>query len=172
MFKALVFFEFGLQTGHDSLVVEARNLLRRAISLTKAASAVSLWWILRITANLIDDLWSSSLHKVLPLEGPPGSGDYAQLRKLFVSELYSRRSSEVELWPSQLLAAQRAVDVSDDLVVTSRERVDVSLSADCRVPVVLPLPLAPHTPPHRLKTKELQNEHCRKHSTNPPADAG
>ena len=46
MFKALVFFEFGLQTGHDSLVVEARNLLRRAISLTKAASAVSLWWIL------------------------------------------------------------------------------------------------------------------------------
>lgn len=117
MFKALVFFEFGLQTGHDSLVVEARNLLRRAISLTKAASAVSLWWILRITANLIDDLWSSSLHKVLPLEGPPGSGDYAQLRKLFVSELYSRRSSEVELWPSQLLAAQRAADVSDDLVV-------------------------------------------------------
>ncbi|MGL4832110.1 MAG: DEAD/DEAH box helicase, partial [Propionibacteriaceae bacterium] len=117
MFRALVFFEFGLQTGHDSLVVEASNLLRRAISLTKAASAVSLWWILRITANLIDDLWSSSLHKVLPLEGPPGSGDYAQLRKLFVSELYSRRSSEVELWPSQLLAAQRAVDVSDDLVV-------------------------------------------------------
>lgn len=117
MFRALVFFEFGLQTGHDSLVMEARNLLWRAISLTKAASAVSLWWILRITANLIDDLWSSSLHKVLPLESPPGSGDYAQLRKLFVSELYSRRSSEVELWPSQLLAAQRAVDVSDDLVV-------------------------------------------------------
>ena len=117
MFRALVFFEFGLQTGHDSLVVEARNLLRRATSLTKAASAVSLWWILRITANLIDDLWSSSLHKVLPIQGPPGSGDYAQLRKLFVSELYSRRSSEVELWPSQLLAAQRAADVSDDLVV-------------------------------------------------------
>lgn len=117
MFRALVFFEFGLQTGHDSLVVEARNLLRRAISLTKAASAVSLWWILRITANLIDDLWLSSLHKVLPLEGPIGSVDYAQLRKLFISELYSRRSSEVELWPSQLLAAQRAVDISDDLVV-------------------------------------------------------
>lgn len=117
MFRSLVFFEFGLQTGQDSLVVEARNLLTRAISLTRAASAVSLWWILRITANLIDDLWSSSLHKVLPLEGPPGSEDYTQLRKLFVSELYSRRSSEVELWPSQLLAAQRAADVSDDLVV-------------------------------------------------------
>ncbi|MCU0999281.1 DEAD/DEAH box helicase [Stenotrophomonas maltophilia] len=117
MFRALVFFEFALQTGQESLVVEARNLLRRSISLTKAASAVSLWWILRITANLIDDLWSSSLHKVLPSEGPPGSRDYAQLRKLFVAELYSRKSSEVELWPSQLQAAQRAVDVSDDLVV-------------------------------------------------------
>ncbi|MBJ2067631.1 DEAD/DEAH box helicase [Serratia odorifera] len=117
MFRALVFFEFALQTGQESLVVEARNLLKRAISLTGAASAVSLWWILRITVNLIDDLWASSLHKVLPSEGPPGSQDYAQLRKLFVSELYCRRSSEVELWPSQLLAAQRVVDVSDDLVV-------------------------------------------------------
>jgi superfamily II DNA/RNA helicase len=117
MFRALVFFEFALQTGKESLVVEARNLLQRAIRLTSVANAVSLWWILRITANLIDDLWASSLHKVLPSEGPPGSQDYAQLRKLFVSELYSRRSSEVELWPSQLLAAQRAGDVSDDLVV-------------------------------------------------------
>lgn len=117
VFRALVFFEFALQTGYETLVVEARNLLKRAISLTKAASAVSLWWILRITMNLIDDLWSSSLHTVLPSEGPPGSQDYAQLRKLFISELYSRRSSEVELWPSQLLAARRAVDVSDNLVV-------------------------------------------------------
>ncbi|MGK0129810.1 DEAD/DEAH box helicase [Pseudomonas aeruginosa] len=117
MFRALLFFEFGLQTGKDSLVEEARNLLMRAISLTRSAGAVSLWWIIRITANLIDDLWSSSLHQVLPLDGPPDSEDYAQLRKLFVSELYSRRSAEVELWPSQLLAAQRAVDVSDDLVV-------------------------------------------------------
>lgn len=117
MFRALAFFEFALQTGNEQLVDETRRLLGRAISLTKAANAVSLWWILRVTANLIDDLWANSLHKVLPLDGPPGANDYAQLKRLFIGELYGRRTAEVELWPSQLLAARRAVDVTDDLVV-------------------------------------------------------
>ena len=117
MFRALAFFEFALQTGNEQLVDETRRLLGRAISLTKVANAVSLWWILRVTANLIDDLWASSLHKVLPLDGPPGANDYAQLKQLFIGELYGRRTAEVELWPSQLLAAHRAVDVTDDLVV-------------------------------------------------------
>jgi replicative superfamily II helicase len=117
MFRALAFFEFALQTGAEQLVEEARQLLGRAISLTKHGNAVSLWWVLRITANLIDDLWESSLHRVLPASGPPGAEGYAQLKRLFIGELYSRRIAEVELWPSQLLAAQRAVDVTDDLVV-------------------------------------------------------
>jgi hypothetical protein len=69
MFRALVFFEFALQTGQESFVVEARNLLKRAISVDRAASAVSLWWILRITVNLIDDLWASSLLKFCPPKG-------------------------------------------------------------------------------------------------------
>src|SRR5690606_34941401 len=89
MFRALTFFDFALQTGQRSLVTESNNLLKRAISTTKLAGAVSLWWILRITKNLLDDLWSSSLHNVLPPEGPPGSQRYAQLRRLFISELFS-----------------------------------------------------------------------------------
>jgi replicative superfamily II helicase len=117
MFRALAFFEFALQTGAEQLVGEARQLLGHAVSITKHANAVSLWWILRITTNLIEDLWTNCLHRVLPHSGPPGSEDYAQLKRIFIGELYSRRTAEVELWPSQLLAAQRAVDVTDDLVV-------------------------------------------------------
>ena len=30
------------------------------------ANAVTFWWIARIALNLIDDLWASSLHRVLP----------------------------------------------------------------------------------------------------------
>lgn len=149
VFRGLVFFEFGLQTGIEDLVSEARNLLRRGISLTRTAGAVSLWWIIKVTANLIDDLWSSSLHKVLPLQGPLSSRNYAHLRKLFISELYSRSSSEVELWPSQLVAAQRAVDISDDLVValpTSAGKTRIAeiaalmaLACGLRVLIVTPL---------------------------------
>jgi DEAD/DEAH box helicase len=117
MFRAFAFFDFALQTGAEPLVEEARRLLGRSISLVKHGNAVSLWWVLRIAANLIDDLWASSLHQVLPVAGPPGAEGYVQLKRFFIGELYSRRVAEVELWPSQLLAAQRAVDVTDDLVV-------------------------------------------------------
>ena len=149
MFRALAFFEFALQIGHDSLFEKARELLRRAISLTSAAGTISLWWILRITANLIDDLWSSSLHKVLPNTAPSGSKNYTQLRTLFISELFSRRVSEIELWPSQILAAKRASDLSDNLVVslpTSAGKTRIAeiaslmtLSCELRVFIVTPL---------------------------------
>ncbi|CDZ68048.1 DEAD/DEAH box helicase-like protein [Neorhizobium galegae bv. orientalis] len=117
IFRSLAFFEFALQTGVAALVEEARLLLRRAISLAKHANAVSLWWIARIALNLIDDLWASSLHQVLPVDGPAGAEGYQALRKLFIGELYSRRAAEVELWPSQREAAHRATDLTDDLVV-------------------------------------------------------
>ncbi|MBY5392363.1 DEAD/DEAH box helicase [Rhizobium leguminosarum] len=117
IFRSLAFFEFALQTGVAALVDEARSLLRRAISLAKHANAVSLWWTARIALNLIDDLWASSLHQILPVEGPAGAEGYGALRRLFLGELYSRRVAEVGLWPSQLEAARRAIDLTDDLVV-------------------------------------------------------
>jgi hypothetical protein len=117
IFRSLAFFEFAIQTGVVALADEARSLLRRAISLAKHANAVSLWWTARIALNLIDDLWASSLHQILPVDGPAGAEGYQALRKLFVGELYSRRVAEVELWPSQLEAARRATDLTDDLVV-------------------------------------------------------
>ena len=39
----------------------------------------------------------------------------SSLRSLFLASLYSRRSAEVELWPSQRAAAQRSSDLTDDL---------------------------------------------------------
>ena len=56
----------------------------------------------RVIANLVDDLWSSSLHIVLPVAGPPGAQNYAGLRRLFLGVLFAKRVSEVELWPSQI----------------------------------------------------------------------
>ncbi|ERF79668.1 MAG: hypothetical protein C207_07134 [Bradyrhizobium sp. DFCI-1] len=110
IFRALAFFEFALQTGAAVLIEESRSLLRRAISLARNANAVSLWWTARIAFNLVDDLWSSSLHQVLPLDGPAGAGNYQDLRQLFIGELFGRDVAEVELWPSQIEAARRATD--------------------------------------------------------------
>jgi superfamily II DNA/RNA helicase len=149
IFRALAHFELALQTGAAALVETARAILARTLSLCANANAVSLWWLTRVTANLIDDLWSSSLHTVLPVGGPPGAQDYTALRRLFLGVLFAKRISEVELWPSQLEAATRSTDLSDDLVValpTSAGKTRIAematlmtLSVGKRVLIVTPL---------------------------------
>ena len=116
--RALAYFDFALQTGEARLVQSAKDLLSRGLQLASDAGAVSLWWIVRLSLSFIDDLWQHSLHQKLPLNSPQGGeAKYEALRELFLTALYGRKVSEVELWPSQLEAAQRSTDITDDLVV-------------------------------------------------------
>jgi len=116
--RALAFFDFALQTGEVSLLDTAKQLLDTALDLADAAASVSLWWIVRLCRNMLDDLWAHSLHETLPSDPPEGGEErYAELRRLFIASLYARKSAELELWPSQREAAKRSTDVSDDLFV-------------------------------------------------------
>lgn len=148
--RALAYFDFALETGEEEPLDSARALLATAVSLADNAGNVPLWWISSLCRHLIDDLWQHSLHKNLPTEPPEGTEEkYADLRRLFISSLYARRTSEVELWPSQREAAQRSTDMTDDLVValpTSAGKTRVAeiaglmtLSAARRVLIVTPL---------------------------------
>ncbi len=149
IFRAFAYFDFALATGDARLHAIALDLLGTATRLGAVAGSVSLWWIARLSRNLIDDLWGNSLHVRLPPEGPQGSPNYFSLRELMISSLYSRATSEVELWPSQLEAAQRAADLTDDLVVslpTSAGKTRIAeicalmaLATDKRVLIVTPL---------------------------------
>tara|TARA_R100000306_G_scaffold62551_2_gene73128 strand:- start:4304 stop:7711 length:3408 start_codon:yes stop_codon:yes gene_type:complete len=149
VFRAFAFFEFALLTGDDVMRVEAVSILNRGLRVARKLGAVPMWWIIRVAINLIDDLWSNSLHRVLPEEGPNGAGGYADLREMFLASLYARKTAEVELWPSQIGAARRATDLTDDLVValpTSAGKTRVaeictlmSLSSEKRVLLVTPL---------------------------------
>ena len=148
--RALAFFDFALQTGEVSLLDSAKGLLETAIKLADTAASVSLWWIIRLCHNMIDDLWAHSLHETLPINPPQdGVERYPELRQLFISSLYARKSAELELWPSQREAAKRSTDVSDDLVValpTSAGKTRIAeiaalmcLSVSKRVLIVTPL---------------------------------
>lgn len=148
--RALAFFDFALETGEDEPMEAARRLLYTAVSLADNAANVPLWWISNLCRHLIDDLWQHSLHQNLPTEPPEGAEEtYPDLRRLFISSLYARKTSEVELWPSQREAARRSTDVTDDLVValpTSAGKTRVAeiaalmtLSCARRVLVVTPL---------------------------------
>jgi hypothetical protein len=148
--RALAHFDFALETGEPEPIETARMLLGTAVSLADNAENVPLWWISNLCRHLIDDLWQHSLHENLPTEPPEGTEEkYPDLRRLFISSLYARKTSEVELWPSQREAAQRSTDVTDDLVValpTSAGKTRVAeiaalmtLSSARRVLIVTPL---------------------------------
>ena len=116
--RGLAYFDFALETGRESLFDVATNILRNALTLAGDYGNVPLWWVTRICLNLIDDLWRHSLHRVIPITPPTGvTADYWETRELFITTLYGRKIAEVELWPSQLEAARRSIDLQDDLVV-------------------------------------------------------
>lgn len=148
--RALAHFDFALETGEPEPVEIARALLDTAVRLADNAENVPLWWISSLCRHLIDDLWQHSLHQNLPTKPPDGTeAIYPDLRRLFISSLYARKTSDVELWPSQREAAQRSTDVTDDLVValpTSAGKTRVAeiaalmaLSSMRRVLIVTPL---------------------------------
>lgn len=148
--RALAFFDFALETGEDEPIGIAQSLLTTAVSLADNAENVPLWWISKLCSHLIEDLWQHSLHQNLPTEPPENAADeYPDLRQLFIASLYARKTSEVELWPSQREAARRSTDITDDLVValpTSAGKTRVAeitalmtLSTGRRVLIVTPL---------------------------------
>ena len=149
IYRAVAGFEFALATGDAGLHGEALSLLATALRVARNFGAISLWWIIRIALNVIDDLWRNSLNGILPAEGPPGAAQYGSVRDLFLASLYAREIAEIELWPSQTEAAERAINLDDDLVVslpTSAGKTRVaeictlmSLSAERRVLILTPL---------------------------------
>src|SRR5579864_1006858 len=71
-----------------------------------------------LSLHLLRDLWGQSLFVRLPSNStPPLPARWADLRRDFIAQLGTRRPPHVDLWPSQLAAAARAVDPNDDLII-------------------------------------------------------
>lgn len=117
---ALAVAMLALERGDEALLPLARERLQRGLEVASELEHVPAWWCHRLAIHLLGGLWETCFHKVLPLSGPPGTevGDWTRLRKLFIASLYRRSKSEVELWPSQLQAAQRVLDAGTNLVLS------------------------------------------------------
>jgi len=117
---ALAVAMLALERGDEALLPLARDRLKRGFEVASELELVTAWWCHRLASHLLGGLWETSFHKILPLSGPSGVevGDWALLRKLFIASLYRRDKSEIELWPSQLKAAQRVLNVGTNLVLS------------------------------------------------------
>jgi superfamily II DNA/RNA helicase len=117
---AMAIAMLSLERGDEALTLQAQERLTNGLDVAGELNLVSQWWCHRLAKKLLDGLWQTSFHKVLPQVGPPGAdiGDWTLLRKLFISSLYRRKKAEVELWPSQLQAAERVLHFDASLVLS------------------------------------------------------
>ncbi|WP_373991420.1 DEAD/DEAH box helicase [Duganella sp. BuS-21] len=117
---ALAIVTLALERGEQFLISLARQRLENGIYVAAELNLVAQWWCYRLATELVDGLWEMSFHKVLPSAGPPDAdiGNWNLLRKLFIGSLYRRGKSEVELWPSQLRAAELTLDFGANLVLS------------------------------------------------------
>ena len=112
-------FLLALERGEQPLVEQALERLRVNLAICSEMNMLPQWWAHRVAIHLLSDLWSSTFHERVPLQPAGGlAADWARLRELFIALLQRRTKAEIDLWPSQTEAAARAVDQSDDLVVS------------------------------------------------------
>ena len=118
-FSALSVYLLAIDRGEKSLVDQAIERLEGSLSICAELNLLPQWWSHRIAIHLLTDLWSNTFHVRIPLQPVGGETvDWPGLRELFIASLQQRPKSEIDLWPSQIEAAHRAVDQSDDLVVS------------------------------------------------------
>ncbi len=110
----------GFEHGEAPLVEAAQNRFDIGADIAGESGMVASWWAHRLARFLVGDLWAASFHERLP----PGEPDtehldrWRELRDLFIASLYKRSRAEIDLWPSQIDAAARSLDLTDNMVIS------------------------------------------------------
>jgi hypothetical protein len=117
LMQGIARFEYALRSGSAEEHAAAVAALHSAAEAAGEVRLVPLWWTATLARHLIDELWGHSLHVRIPRARGPEDGDFDALRERFIRVLTARGVAEVDLWPSQLEAARRAIDPFDDLAV-------------------------------------------------------
>lgn len=118
-YSAIFEFLFALESGNAALLENSISRIETSLQVCSELSLLPQWWILRITKYLLRDLWDASFHCIIPVTPDhPQAQEWLQMRWLFIASLLKRNKAEIDLWPSQMEGARRAVNDWDDLVVS------------------------------------------------------
>src|SRR5262249_24720057 len=115
-FRGLGLADTALLFGNAGLLNAALDVIQAVITASADVGNIPTWWVATLTAHLIRDLWEQSLYTRLP-SGPELPVRWNEMRRDFIEHLGTRRPPHIELWPSQLAAAGRSIDPTDDLVI-------------------------------------------------------
>ncbi|MEO7891061.1 MAG: DEAD/DEAH box helicase [Vicinamibacterales bacterium] len=116
--RAVGMADTGLLLGDRDVFNLALTALEEVVTNTVSIGNIPTWWVATLTIHIVRDLWSQSLHTMLPpVLRPQAPERWSTLRRDFIASLGTRRPPQMELWPSQLTAATRSTDPNDDLVI-------------------------------------------------------
>jgi superfamily II DNA/RNA helicase len=117
-YKALGLADTALLYGNFELFQSANEVMQQVVKASGEIGNLSIWWVSTLTRHLLHELWENSLHVRLP-EGDKDEmpEKWGKLRRDFIAQLSARHPPHIDLWPSQIDAASRAIDPTDDLVI-------------------------------------------------------
>lgn len=117
--RGLALFSHAITSGNREAAVSSKERLIETAGAALEFNAVNHWWTATMASHLVDELWQLSFHERVP-ELLLEDDDYLRwrdLRRDYIHRLRAGTRAAIELWPSQLVAARRALNPSDDLVV-------------------------------------------------------
>ena len=107
-----------LLIGDPGLFEASVRMLQTVVASAAQIGNIPTWWVATLSLHLIRDLWDQSLQVVLPSGSNVNTPQrWDELRKDLIAQLGTRKPPHIELWPSQIAAARRAIDPNDDLVI-------------------------------------------------------
>ncbi len=116
--RGLGLADTALFSGNGELFNGALSLIEQVVDASAEIGNIPTWWVATLSLHLLQDLWNDSLFQRLPSGPGPGiPALWATLRRDFIAQLGTRRPPHIDLWPSQIRAAERAINPADDLVI-------------------------------------------------------
>ena len=105
-----------LKFGSDRRLESINKILNENISISLKYNFIEDWWIYRITLYLLNDLWDRTYHNILPIE--INNPEWNSYRAKFIEHLINKDTAEIDLWPSQIEGAKRAIYDLENLVIS------------------------------------------------------
>lgn len=116
--RGLGLADTALFSGNGEQFNGALSLIEQVVAASAEIGNIPTWWVATLSLHLLRDLWNDSLFQRLPSGPGPGiPALWATLRRDFIAQLGTRRPPHIDLWPSQIRAAERAINPADDLVI-------------------------------------------------------
>ncbi len=117
--QGIACFHHAIITGNEESADLSRQKMENVSNSAAELHFIGQWWTSTLAFHLLDDIWQCSLQKqltTLPVTLDDGER-WNRLRWQYIQRLRMDKHPVVELWPSQLEAVTRCMDLSDDLVV-------------------------------------------------------